>query len=367
VNCHGRLLTRLAEIARRTAQFLGVNFHKTHMSEQVLAENFEAATWHNEHTMPDLNYIGKFVLSRAPAEHGVKVVLTGEGADEHFGGYPTFLSDYLAEADQSWPGYNLDEAGRDAIWNDPKHQSSHFFKIKNTAGDGDKSKSINPASTQLNNIGTLDSMGAKFPNIFRDWTSELGEYDIQESIANNVDGRVKTLMTDKWHPLHTAEYIWTKGFLANAILTSLADRAEMAHSLEARPPFLDHPLTEYVNQIPPSLKIRWDPVGKRAIEKWILREACKPFITQEIYERKKHVYSAPPAWPVDGPLHKLMRRLITQENIQQLGFVQWEKVENIVSNAFEKGDESSFRLSWILAQWVVLGQKFGIQEAQPSV
>jgi asparagine synthase (glutamine-hydrolysing) len=127
VNCHERLLTRLAEIARRTAQFLGVNFHKTHMSEQVLAENFEAATWHNEHTMPDLNYIGKFVLSRAPAEHGVKVVLTGEGADEHFGGYPTFLSDYLAEADQSWPGYNLDEAGRDAIWNDPKHQSSQEY------------------------------------------------------------------------------------------------------------------------------------------------------------------------------------------------------------------------------------------------
>jgi asparagine synthase (glutamine-hydrolysing) len=84
-------------------------------------------------------------------------------------------------------------------------------------------------------------------------------------------------------------------------------------------------------------------------------------------ERKKHVYSAPPAWPVDGPLHKLMRRLITQKNIQQLGFVQWEKVENIVSNAFEKGDESCFRLSWILAQWVVLGQKFGVQEAQPSV
>jgi asparagine synthase (glutamine-hydrolysing) len=224
-----------------------------------------------------------------------------------------------------------------------------------------------PSSTQLNNIGTLDSMGAKFPNIFNEWTSEFGEYDIKESIANDVDGRVKTLMIDKWHPLHTAEYIWTKGFLANAILTSLADRAEMAHSLEARPPFLDHPLTEYVNQIPPSLKIRWDPVEKKATEKWILREACKPFITNEIYERKKHVYSAPPSWPVDGPLHRLMRRLITQENIEQLGFVQWEKVKGIVPNAFEKRDESCFRLSWLLAQWVVLGQKFGIRKAQPSV
>lgn len=360
-------LTRDAEIARRTAQFLGVNFHKTHMSEQVLADNFEEATWHNEHTMPDLNYIGKFVLSKAPREHGVKVVLTGEGADEHFGGYPAFLSDYFAEFDHTWPGYNLTDAERAAIWKDPKHQSSHFFKIKNAAEDGNKSRLTSPASMQLNNISTLEAIGAKFPNVFNDWTTELGEYDPKESIANNVDGRVKGLIAENWHPLHTAEYIWTKGFLANAILTSLGDRAEMAHSLEARPPFLDHPLTEYVNRLPPSLKIRWDQVEQRATEKWILREACKPFITKEIYERKKHVYSAPPAWPIDGPLHKLMKRLITQENIDQVGFVQWNKVKGIVPNAFENRDESSFRLSWTLAQWVVLSKRFGVQRAEPSV
>ncbi|KAH0359192.1 asparagine synthase, partial [Aureobasidium melanogenum] len=353
-----------SEIARRTAQFLGVNFYKTHMSEQVLADNFEEATWHIEHTMPDLNYIGKYVLSKAPREHGIKVVLTGEGADEHFGGYPVFLSDYFAEFDHSWPAYNLSEAERDAIWKNPKHRPSQFFKIKNAAEDGNKMKSTSAASTQLNNISTLESIGGKFPNIFNDWTAELGEYDPKESIANNVDGRVKGLIAEKWHPLHTAEYIWTKGFLANAILTSLGDRAEMAHSLEARPPFLDHPLTEYVNQIPPSLKIRWDPVEQRATEKWILREACKPFITKEIYERKKHVYSAPPAWPIDGPLHKLMKRLVTQENIEQLGFVQWNKVKGIVPNAFENRDESSFRLSWTLAQWVVLSKRFGVRRAE---
>lgn len=336
------------------------------MSEQVLADNFEEATWHNEHTMPDLNYIGKFVLSRAPREHGVKVVLTGEGADEHFGGYPVFLSDYLAEFDHSWPEYNLTETERDAIWKNPKHHSGHFFKIKNSAEDDKKMDSTSSANTQLNSNSTLEAIGSKYPNVFSDWVDELGEYDVKESIANNVDGRVKSLVADKWHPLHTAEYIWTKGYLANAILTSLADRAEMAHSLEARPAFLDHHLTEYVNQIPPSLKVRWDPVEQRATEKWILREACKPFITEEIYQRKKHPYSAPPAWPVDGPLHKLMKRLIIQENVEQLGFVQWAKVKDIVPNAFENRDESSFRLSWTLAQWIVLSQKFGVRRAESS-
>jgi asparagine synthase (glutamine-hydrolysing) len=63
----------------------------------------------------------------------------------------------------------------------------------------------------------------------------------------------------------------------------------MAHSIEARTPFLDHELTEYVYGLPPSVKIKWDAKDERFVEKWILREAAKPFITKELYERKKHV------------------------------------------------------------------------------
>lgn len=268
------------------------------MSEQVLADNFEQATWHNEYPMPDLNYIGKFVLSDAPKEHGVKVVLTGEGSDEHFAGYSTFLSDYLAEADHSWADYNLTEEERQNAWVEARKASAWFFQMS-AATNKEEVKKRNVASEQLNNITTLSSMGAKFPEIFSSWVSEFGEIDIQQTMANNVSGRVRDLMTDKWHPLHTALYMWSKGFLSNAILTALGDRAEMAHSLEARPPFLDHHLTEYVNQLPPSVKVRWDPVERRFSEKWILKEASKPFITQEIYDRKKHPYSAPPSWPAN--------------------------------------------------------------------
>lgn len=352
-------------IAKRTAESLGVEFHKTLMSEQALADNFEEATWHNEYPMPDLNYIGKYVLSDAPKEHGVKVVLTGEGSDEHFAGYPMFLSDYLAETDHSWPTYNLTDEQRHESWIRARQASAYFFKIDDNAEKAAK-EAHNTASKQLNNVTTLSAIGVDFPNIFNSCVSQYGERDAQRTIANSVDGRVRDLMTSKWHPVHTAEYIWSKGFMSNAILTALGDRAEMAHSLEARPPFLDHHLTEYVNELPPSVKIRWDPVEERFSEKWILREASKPFITREIYERKKHPYSAPPSWPADGPLHKLMSRLVTKENIERLGFVDWERVKNIVSKGFDGGDVSSFRLAATLAQWVVLAQKFDMKQAETS-
>ena len=135
-------------------------------------------------------------------------------------------------------------------------------------------------------------------------------------------------------------------------------------ALRRIPPFLDHHLTEYVNQLPPSVKIRRDPVENRFSEKWILREASKPFITREIYERKKHPYSAPPSWPANGPLHKLMSRLVTQENTERLGFVDWERVKGIVSKGFDDGDVSSFRLAATLAQWVVSARKFNMKQAE---
>lgn len=63
-------------------------------------------------------------------------------------------------------------------------------------------------------------------------------------------------------------------------------------------------------------------------------------------------------------MHKLMSRLVTKENIEQLGFVDWERVKNVVSKGFDGGDVSSFRLAATLAQWVVLAQKFDMKQAE---
>lgn len=129
------------------------------MSKQALADNFEEATWHNEYPMPDLNYIGKYVLSNAPKEHGVKVVLTGEGSDEHFAGYSIFLSDYLAEIDHSWPDYNLSDEERRESWIRARQASSYLFKIDDAA-EKTAEEARNTASKQLNNVTTLSAMAS---------------------------------------------------------------------------------------------------------------------------------------------------------------------------------------------------------------
>ncbi|GME22604.1 asparagine synthase [Neofusicoccum parvum] len=241
--------------------------------------------------MPDLNYIGKFALSELPREVGFKVVLTGEGSDENFAGYnPTYLPDYLREPDLSWPENPLPEERRENLREEMEALARRNYEV---IGMDSARTETSVAERMLNGIATPGFMTAWGFDVYSPWTSEAYSVcDPRLTVANNLDGRTRELIANKWHPLHSAMYVWSKSHLANSFLSCLGDRTEMAHSLEARTPFLDHRLTEYVNGLPPSIKIRWDMKEERFVEKWILREASKPFITTELYERKKHVSDA---------------------------------------------------------------------------
>ncbi|TKA58995.1 hypothetical protein B0A55_11241 [Friedmanniomyces simplex] len=355
-----------SSIANRTAEWLGVKYIKKLMNEEEMAKRFEDAVWHCEQHNPDFNFVGKFALSEVPQEAGYKVVLTGEGADEVFAGYPLYLPDYLREPDVTYEAHNPlseDERLRQLELAEEEARE-HYRSIGANAGNGD----MGLPRRMLNNISTIDGMTAFQPDVFAKWTdSAYAACDAQMTIACNPGGIARHHIASKWHPLHSALYVWSKGNLPNIFLTCLGDRTEMAHSIEARTPFLDHPLTEYVNQLPPSVKLRWSPEQHRFVEKWILREASKPFITRELYERKKHPYSAPTRYPRDGPLHRLMAGLVTREKVEGLGFVCWGKVEGLVDEAFgDAGSARAMRLALVVAEWVVLAKRFGVKRAGPE-
>lgn len=359
-------------IANRTADWLGVKYIKAHMDEAQLVNRFADATWHAEHTNPDLNYIGKYALSEVPRAAGYKVVLTGEGADESFGGYPTYLADYLREPDPSWSTHNtLPESARIAEFEKAENAARDYYE---SVGADARNRGPSLARRMLNDISTISSMSAFQPtSLFAAWTHEsFPTVDPQLTIANNTDGLTRQKIRDNWHPLHSAQYVWSKGHLANIFLTCLGDRGEMAHSIEARTPFLDHEFTEYVNSLPPSAKIRWEKENGgdgRFIEKWVLREAAKPFITEELYSRTKHPYSAPTTWPAGGALHSLLQGLITEDNVRDLGFVDWNATKGLVERAFEheETEQRALRLAIVVAQWIILGKKFGVKRAESRV
>ncbi|KAL2024234.1 hypothetical protein VTK56DRAFT_9390 [Thermocarpiscus australiensis] len=375
-----------SDVAERTANWLGVQILKKRMDEATLAENFADSAYHCEHHNMDLNSVGKFVLSTVPRENGFKVVLTGEGSDEHFAGYPFFVADLLREPDLSMPDSEL--AKNAELRQDLLHRTEE--ELQQMAGRGAGAFFMHgledcEAYRAVNNVRVFAWTHIWQPTLplFAPWVRDKwAGTDCRLASVGEMPREAIEKIRNKWHPMHSSQYLWSKTLLANNLLTCLGDRTEMAHSIEARPPFLDHVLSEYVNGLPPSTKLAyrpdqvneereggmpWDERGSATAvlsEKWILREAGKPFITQELYERKKHPYVAPNRWPKEGPLHKKLRDICTREAVEKLGFVDYEVVERALDTAFgDDADAMSFRILLLAGAWVTIGDRFGVKRA----
>lgn len=366
-----------SSIAERTAKWLGVEVLKKDVTEETLALDFADTAYHCEHHHFDLNCVAKFALSQLPRENGVKVVLTGEGADEHFAGYPYFPAEFLREADLALPDspLALDHELRESMQRAADNEMRSIWRH------------IGANTYAAEGSSFADSLLAWHPTLqlFAPWVREQNaDLDCRTVLHASHAPDVQEKMRNRWHPLHTAQYMWNKNSLANVLLSCLGDRTEMAHSIEARTPFLDHHLAEYVNSLPPSVKLAYTPPSSEEVNgadhgpvwkasgkalqsltaKWILREAVRPYITDELYRRKKHPFLAPTKWPRGGPLHRMFEKLLTREAVEQLGFVDYAVVANALRDGFgDDANSNTFRTLAYVGAWVTLSKRFGVKKA----
>jgi asparagine synthase (glutamine-hydrolysing) len=285
------------------------------------------------------------------------ILRVGEGSDEHFAGYPSFRADALCEPDYSWPASDFSRAEREKA----------LVKVRGEAGSGEfGERSINiPASAKrvhqnVDVAGATERVGS-LP--FANWTDCFGVGQLEERLLDGLSGTVRDAITNKWHPLHAGLYLNTKFFLPHFILRYNGDNVDMVSQVESRCPFLDHHLTGYVNGLPPSLKLKYDPSEKLFREKHVLREAAKPFITEEIYNRTKKPFLGPQKFLPGGPLHRTITRLVTKENVEGLGFADWGLAKEALEKAFHGFEPLAFRRALTIAQFIVLGQRFGVRTA----
>ncbi|KAJ6583464.1 hypothetical protein DFH09DRAFT_911687 [Mycena vulgaris] len=155
--------------------------------------------------------------------------------------------------------------------------------------------------------------------------------DVPRAIPEGMDPRVREKVVGEWHSLNVASYVSAKTILLQAILSHMGERMEMAHSVEGRPPFLDHNAVQYINTLPPLVKdeitAKWSFTDKR-----ILRQAVKPFVAEELILRRKLTYNAPPLRrdkrdSTVVPLHEHLKARINQTNVERVGFFKWSFVE----------------------------------------
>jgi asparagine synthase (glutamine-hydrolysing) len=306
-------------LAEAQAKLSGAEFHPIEINSDQLAHNLSDALYHAERPFVNAHSVAKFLLSKAVRDSGVRVVLTGEGADEVFAGYPFFRRDLVL--------HNMDGQ-------DPEHAKALLDALNaaNTVSAG-----VLLPTGDAGGFESVQRVLGFVPTILATWGQQGQRMRglLNEDFARPFDGRdsfrallnhfdVEGQLTGR-EPVNQSLYIWGKTSLPNYILSNLGDRMEMAHSVEGRLPFLDHKVVEEVVQLPVAMKIRG------MTEKHVLREAARPVITDAIYRRQKHPFLSPPATlQPGGALFTLMQDTLRGSVLRDTGIYDTGKVIDLL-------------------------------------
>jgi asparagine synthase (glutamine-hydrolysing) len=247
-------------------------------TNKSIGELVPEVVWHTEIPLLRLSPVPLFMLSELVHQSGFRVVLTGEGADEIFGGYnifrETLIRAFWAKYPDSTMRPRLLEKLYPYIFKDKRSKStlSSFFKVGIDQPD-------NPFFSHLIRWNNT----AKIKRFFNEnITNPVQDYDSLSELKEHLPEKFK-----EWDSLSKAQYLEMKIFMSDYLLSSQGDRVAMAHSLEIRMPYLDYRLIEFMGKVPSYLKIR----GLN--EKFILKKIFKDILPQSILNRPKHPYRAP--------------------------------------------------------------------------
>jgi asparagine synthase (glutamine-hydrolysing) len=303
------------EIAREMAALAGAKFHPIPVKQSDIADHFADAIWHSETLFGNGHGVSKFLLSRAVRDAGYKVVYTGEGSDEIFGGYVHFRTDMLEHNTQ---GQDPAEVRRLQEQLEAANFVSRGLLIP--AGE---TGSLESVERLLGFVPTcLKVFGAQGQQRLQLLSGEVKrQFAGRDSARLFLDAFDIPGVLQGRDPLNKSLFVWAKSMLPCYILNLLGDRMEMAHSIEGRVPFLDHHVVECVCRAPVSMKIRG------LTEKYLLREAAKPVITDTVYRRQKHPFLSPPVTMLPNePFHKMLQDTLRGSALASVPFFDQKKV-----------------------------------------
>lgn len=304
-------------------QFLDTCHYEAHCDYDGIARVFPSVVWHTEKPVLRAAPAPLYILSELVREHGYKVVLTGEGADEMFGGYDIFKEAKIRRFCAAQPQsrfrpllYRRLYPYQAGIQRQPDAYLTAFFQGRPQDPDHEFFSHL-PRWQMTSRLKLLFS---------RDVKAQFGSQDVSDVLRN-------TLPADffAWDGFCQAQYLESAYLLPGYILSSQGDRVAMAHSVEGRFPFLDHRVVEFASKIPPSIKM------KVLNEKYLLKRCAGGLLPSSITKRHKQPYRAPDGKTFfQGKTYEYVEALLSPDRIRQDGLFDPSAVERLVDK-FRKG------------------------------
>ncbi len=262
----------------------------------------------------------------AMSRREVTVVLSGDGADELFGGYNTYLANGYAGTARRWPKW-LRQAGLGAasLWPASNTKIGLDYKIRRFLSGS-----------------MLDEQSAHFF-----WNGTFSDA-ARKRVYRHDEGRSVADLT-RWMPAEFSaaspvnRWLWLDQtyYLPDDILNK-CDRMSMAHSLEVRPPFLDHRLVEFANSLPVDFKIR------NGVLKFLLRDLMRKNLPTSVISRRKEGFDIPAHYWFRTILKPLLMDTVNERTVSATGLFNWPEISRVIDDHMRRRANNGYHLWGLL-------------------
>jgi len=305
-----------SQFQEQMAAHLGTDHHVIRATHAEIGRIFPEVIWHTEVPVMRTAPAPMFLLSKLVRDEGFKVVLTGEGADEFLAGYDIFK-----------------EAKIRRFWASQPQSVVRPLLFRRLYPDIAGLSRNNPAFLAAFFGEDIEAVDCPWYSHAVRWRNNRR---IRRFLANGLEPPGKENEFDPLRavlppdfpncdPLARAQQIEIGIFLSQYLLSSQGDRMAMAHSIEGRFPFLDTRLVEFCNRLDPRMKLR------ALSEKWLLKQAARPWLPDLIRQRPKRPYRAPIHRSFfNGNTPAYVRELLASPAIKASGLFKQGAVEQLV-------------------------------------
>ncbi|MFF0458778.1 asparagine synthase (glutamine-hydrolyzing) [Streptomyces mexicanus] len=276
---------------------LGSRHHETVFRPTDIASGLRRMVWHAECPVKETYNTCSMVLSAAVRASGTRVVLTGEGADELFGGYLGYRFDLSGRRTGGDP---FEDEVRRTLWGDPEIFYERDY------------------------------------NAWRETKLDLYAPDVRDAFSE-VDCLTEPVVDPRMlrgrHPLHQRSYLDFKLRLTDHLLSDHGDRMALAHSVEARYPFLDPDVVRFATTMPPRLMVTEDT------EKYALKAIARDLLPPEIVQREKFGFRAQGSPALLRQDIEWVEDLLSYDRIKRQGYFDPDVVEHLKRQYRQPGYE----------------------------
>lgn len=311
-----------------------------------IANTFPDVIWHAETPLMRTASTPMYLLSKLVRENGIKVVMTGEGADEILGGYNIFKETKIRRFWANQP----DSTFRPRLL---KKLYSYLPQMKDSNANvlkmffGFKLEDVNNPyySHQLrwNNSNHITK------HLSKRIKENLGDYSPYSGLNDRLPENF-----DSWDAIAKAQWIETTVFMSGYLLSSQGDRMALANSVEGRYPFLDYRLIEFCATLPLRFKLN----GLN--EKHLLKKLMKGRIPDSIVNRSKQAYRAPvnSVFLSNHP-PEYVNKMLSEQFINQVGIFDADSLKSVlyrIKNSGTSSEVDNMLLTFVISTHLLFDQ-----------